>query len=36
MDGGIGSGQGVLKAVCLGAKAVYIGRPFVYGLAVNG
>jgi len=36
MDGGIRSGQDVLKAKCIGAKAVYIGRPFVYGLAAQG
>ncbi len=36
MDGGIRSGQDVLKAICLGAKAVYIGRPYLYGLAANG
>jgi len=36
MDGGIRSGQDVLKAVCIGAKGVYIGRPFVYGLAAMG
>jgi L-lactate dehydrogenase (cytochrome) len=32
MDGGIRSGQDVLKAVALGARATMIGRPFVYGL----
>jgi L-lactate dehydrogenase (cytochrome) len=32
MDGGIRSGQDVLKAVALGAKGTMIGRPFVYGL----
>jgi len=36
MDGGIRSGQDVLKAVALGAKGVYIGRPFVYGLGALG
>ena len=36
MDGGIRSGQDVLKAICLGAKGVYIGRPFLYGLAAYG
>jgi len=36
MDGGIRSGQDVLKALCIGAKGVYIGRPFVYGLAAMG
>jgi L-lactate dehydrogenase (cytochrome) len=32
MDGGIRSGQDVLKAVALGARGTLIGRPFVYGL----
>jgi L-lactate dehydrogenase (cytochrome) len=36
MDGGIRSGQDVLKAVALGAKGVYIGRSFVYGLGAMG
>jgi L-lactate dehydrogenase (cytochrome) len=36
MDGGIRSGQDVLKAVALGAKGVYIGRPFIYGLGAMG
>ncbi len=36
MDGGIRSGQDVLKAVALGARAVYVGRPFLYGLAAGG
>jgi L-lactate dehydrogenase (cytochrome) len=36
MDGGIRSGQDVLKALCLGAKGVYIGRPFLYGLGAGG
>lgn len=36
MDGGIRSGQDVLKALCLGAKGVHIGRPFLYGLAAKG
>jgi L-lactate dehydrogenase (cytochrome) len=36
MDGGIRSGQDVLKAVALGAKAVYVGRAFVYGLGAMG
>jgi L-lactate dehydrogenase (cytochrome) len=36
MDGGIRSGQDVLKALALGAKGVYIGRPFLYGLGAMG
>ncbi|MFK0690698.1 L-lactate dehydrogenase [Mesorhizobium sp. IMUNJ 23033] len=36
MDGGIRSGQDVLKALCLGAKGTYIGRPFLYGLGAMG
>ncbi len=36
MDGGIRSGQDVLKALALGAKGVLIGRAYVYGLAAMG
>src|SRR5262249_48211189 len=36
MDGGIRSGQDVLKALALGAKGVFIGRAYIYGLAANG
>jgi L-lactate dehydrogenase (cytochrome) len=36
MDGGIRSGQSVLKAVALGAKGTYIGRAFIYGLGAMG
>ncbi|MDN2713355.1 alpha-hydroxy acid oxidase [Janthinobacterium sp. SUN120] len=36
MDGGIRSGQDVIKAVALGARGVYIGRPFLYGLGAMG
>jgi L-lactate dehydrogenase (cytochrome) len=35
-DGGIRSGQDVLKAIALGAKGTYIGRAFVYGLGAMG
>ncbi|MCP4188944.1 MAG: alpha-hydroxy-acid oxidizing protein [Gammaproteobacteria bacterium] len=35
-DGGIRSGQDVLKAICMGAKGAYIGRAFIYGLAAKG
>ncbi len=36
VDGGIRSGQDVLKAIALGAKSTYIGRPFLYGLGAMG
>ncbi len=36
MDGGITSGQDVLKATMVGAKGTYIGRPFLYGLGAGG
>ncbi|MGC1172698.1 alpha-hydroxy acid oxidase [Polaromonas sp.] len=36
MDGGIRSGQDVLKAIALGAKGTYIGRSFLYGLGAMG
>lgn len=36
LDGGIRSGQDVLKALALGAKGTYIGRAFVYGLGAIG
>jgi 4-hydroxymandelate oxidase len=36
MDGGIRRGTDVLKAIALGARAVLIGRPVLYGLAVDG
>jgi L-lactate dehydrogenase (cytochrome) len=35
-DGGIRSGQDVLKAVALGARGTYIGRAFLYGLGAFG
>ena len=36
LDGGIRSGQDILKAVALGAKSTYIGRAFLYGLGAGG
>ena len=36
MDGGIRSGQDVLKAWALGARGTMIGRPFLYGLGAMG
>ena len=35
-DGGISSGQDILKAIALGAEGVMIGRSFVYGLSAKG
>lgn len=35
-DSGIRSGSDIIKALALGAKAVLIGRPYVYGLAIGG
>jgi isopentenyl diphosphate isomerase/L-lactate dehydrogenase-like FMN-dependent dehydrogenase len=36
LDGGIRRGSDVVKAVALGARAVMIGRAYLWGLAVNG
>ena len=36
MDGGVRRGTDVLKALALGARAVLVGRPVVWGLAVGG
>jgi L-lactate dehydrogenase (cytochrome) len=35
-DGGIRSGQDVLKAIALGARGTYIGRAMMYGLGAQG
>jgi len=36
MDGGIRRGGDIVKAICLGARAVLIGRAYAYGMAVAG
>jgi L-lactate dehydrogenase (cytochrome) len=36
VDGGIRSGQDLLRVIALGAKAGFIGRPFLYGLGALG
>jgi len=36
LDGGIRTGQDILKAWALGARGAFIGRPYLYGLAAYG
>lgn len=36
LDGGVRRGADVLKALCLGARACMVGRPFLYGLSAMG
>jgi L-lactate dehydrogenase (cytochrome)/(S)-mandelate dehydrogenase len=36
LDGGVRRGTDVITALCLGASAVFVGRPFLYGLAAGG
>tara|TARA_B100000674_G_scaffold123341_1_gene94429 strand:- start:422 stop:1585 length:1164 start_codon:yes stop_codon:yes gene_type:complete len=36
LDGGVRSGQEILKALAMGAKGTYIGRPYIYGLGAYG
>ncbi len=36
MDGGIRRGSDIVKALCLGARAVLVGRAYAYGLAAAG
>ena len=33
LDGGVRKGTDVLKALALGARAVFVGRPVIWGLA---
>jgi L-lactate dehydrogenase (cytochrome) len=36
VDGGVRRGGDIIKAVCMGARAVLIGRAYAYGLAAAG
>lgn len=36
MDGGVRSGRDIFKALAIGAKAVFVGRPAIWGLVYNG
>lgn len=36
MDGGVRRGSDIVKAICLGARAVLVGRAYAYGLAAYG
>jgi 4-hydroxymandelate oxidase len=36
VDGGIRRGTDIVRAIALGARAVLIGRPYLWGLAVDG
>ncbi|HWB65662.1 MAG TPA: alpha-hydroxy-acid oxidizing protein, partial [Mycobacteriales bacterium] len=36
LDSGVRTGSDVIKAVALGAKAVLLGRPYIYGLGLGG
>jgi isopentenyl diphosphate isomerase/L-lactate dehydrogenase-like FMN-dependent dehydrogenase len=36
MDGGVRSGSDIVKALCLGARAVLVGRAYAYGLGAAG
>ena len=36
VDGGLRDGRGILKALCLGARGVMLGRPVLWALAVGG
>jgi isopentenyl diphosphate isomerase/L-lactate dehydrogenase-like FMN-dependent dehydrogenase len=36
MDGGVRRGSDIVKAICMGARAVLLGRAYAYGLAAAG
>ncbi len=36
VDGGVRRGSDIVKAICLGARAVLVGRAYAYGLAAGG
>jgi isopentenyl diphosphate isomerase/L-lactate dehydrogenase-like FMN-dependent dehydrogenase len=36
MDGGVRRGSDIVKAICMGARAVLVGRAYAYGLAAGG
>jgi L-lactate dehydrogenase (cytochrome) len=36
MDGGVRRGSDIVKALCLGARCVLVGRAYAYGLAAGG
>ena len=36
MDGGIRRGSDIVKALCLGARGVLVGRAYAYGMAAAG
>jgi len=36
VDGGVRRGGDIVKAICLGARAVLVGRAYAYGLAAAG
>jgi L-lactate dehydrogenase (cytochrome) len=36
LDGGVRRGSDIVKAICLGARAVLVGRAYAYGLAAGG
>jgi L-lactate dehydrogenase (cytochrome) len=36
MDGGVRRGSDIVKALCLGARGVLVGRAYAYGLAAAG